>query len=161
MLRELEVLNGEMTLKFDPLNIIYTINIEDEDELIIKYKVDEGYDVSIMGNEKLRDGENQVVISVYNESDVHSYYLYVLKNSEKIMGESENKKVSLEIEANNGNSLALPTISAICFIIILLLFAIIFTKKKSNLPILRKKKEKQLDIENLVFIIVNFKILTG
>ena len=54
MLLDLEVLNGNMSLKFDKYVNTYTIEIEsDVNFLDIKYKIDEKDTIKILNNENL------------------------------------------------------------------------------------------------------------
>lgn len=132
MLKDLKIINGDMSLKFDSLNTIYTINLtEDADVLKFQYEISENDKISIMGND-LKAGVNEVVLTVYNDEESMSYYLYVYKeemilaNSETLSGMELNISGKEEI-----SSYALPTISVVCFITILLFFTLLFKKKKN------------------------------
>ncbi len=128
MLEDLKVLNGTMSLDFDSLNNIYTISVEEDvQELDLDYKVSTGYNISIIGN-NLTNNLNEVVISVYNDEEVNSYYLYVTKevNVAQVVDNNTNLEIKEEI-----NPLVLPSIASLCFIIILLLFVIIYKNKKN------------------------------
>ena len=77
MLKDLKILNGELSLKFDPLNTRYTVNMTTEDtKLELEYEIDEGDEISIFGN-SLDGQDDLVVISVYNDEDMMSYYLEI------------------------------------------------------------------------------------
>lgn len=99
MLKDLKILNGEMTLKFDSLNTVYTINmLEDDSELKFEYEIDEDNHISIFDN-KLDSDENIVVITVYNDEKMMSYYLKVYQKMTTTMNKNVNNMTSLGIEA--------------------------------------------------------------
>ena len=79
MLYDLKILNGDMSLDFDPLNNIYTIVLNTEDDYLdFTYEIGENDKIDVYGNH-LQPGLNEVVLTVYNEQNQTSYYLYVLK----------------------------------------------------------------------------------
>ncbi len=130
MLQDLKILNGEMPLKFDPLNTIYTINLtEDEDFLKIDYEIADNALVSIYGN-KLTEGLNEVVLTVYNDEDLVSYYLYVYKEKPSVVMAIDTSVMGLQKENTELASYVIPSIASICFIFILLFFTLLFKKKK-------------------------------
>ncbi len=131
MLNKLEVLNGEMSLKFDPLNTIYTINVKEEvTSLKLEYEIGEDNEISIYGN-NLKKGLNEVVITVYNDKEQMSYYLEVFREGEEMASEVVKTEEKLEI-ANNSFLVERRAewISVVCFIFILLFFTLLFKKNK-------------------------------
>ncbi len=131
MLKDLQILNGEMPLPFNSLNTIYTITVKDtETSLNIDYKIDSSDNISIFGN-NLTEELNEVVITVYNDTDMMSYYLYVYK--EKSLETATDKTVfnSLEINKEALPSFVIPSIASACFVVILLFFTLLFKKKKN------------------------------
>lgn len=131
MLKDLKILNGEMTLKFDSLNTVYTINmLEDDSELKFEYEIDEDNHISIFDN-KLDSDENIVVITVYNDEKMMSYYLKVYQKMTTTMNKNVNNMTSLGIEAKKEvPSYAVSSIGAVCFLTILLFFTLLFKKNK-------------------------------
>ena len=131
MLKELTILNGEMPLKFVPSNTIYTINLTtNEDILKFDYKIRKEDNISIF-NEKLKDGVNEVVLTIYNDKDMMSYYLYVNKDSSVFTSGKENKQIMLDIKKDDAVSeYVAPTIGVVVFLIILLFFTLLFKKRK-------------------------------
>lgn len=133
MLKDLTIINGDMGLKFDPLNTIYTINLTDDANILkFQYEINEGDSISVVGNE-LVGGLNEVVITIYNDVEEMSYYLYVYK--EKLLNVNENveTKTALNIVPNESiSNYALPSISVICFLTILLFFSLLFKKNKKS-----------------------------
>ncbi len=129
MLKNLKILNGEMPLKFDSLNTIYTINVpSDENSLKLEYEIDDQDKISIYGN-NLQEGLNEVVISVYNDEDLNSYYLYVYKDDDKAISTSNviNKGEREDLEMP---TYVAPAIACGCFLFILLFFTFLFRKSK-------------------------------
>jgi len=133
MLKDLVIMNGDIGLSFDPLNTIYTVNLTDDANILkFQYEINENDNISIFGNE-LKNGLNEVVITVYNDKEEMSYYLYVYK--EKTLNASENidTKIALNIVGKEKVSdYALPSISVICFLTILLFFTLLFKKNKKS-----------------------------
>lgn len=131
MLNELQILNGEMPLEFNSLNTIYTINVSNkETTLDLAYKTDDSNNISVFGN-ILKPGENEVVITVYNDSEMMSYYLYVYKEEALEATSNINDTNSLEIAHSPLPNYAISSIASICFLIILLFFTLLFKKNKN------------------------------
>lgn len=131
MLQDLTILNGEMPLKFIPTNTIYTINLTTDDDILkFDYKIAKNANISII-NEKLQEGVNEVVLTVYNDLDMMSYYLYVNKDNSSFTVNSVNKEILLDIKRTDTvPNYAAPSIGAVSFLIILLFFTLLFKKKK-------------------------------
>ena len=67
MLKKLTILNGELSLKFDPLNTRYTVNMTTQDkELQLELDSDENSEISIFNN-NIEEDQNEVVITVYSD----------------------------------------------------------------------------------------------
>lgn len=133
MLEDLKILNGELSLKYDSLNTIYTVNINEEvNALELEYRLAENVKISIIGNENLHIGLNEVVLTVYKEDLSESYYLYVYKEKEAMAISSNNLSQSLNIEKEELWEYAVPVISSICFLVILFTFCLLFSKKKKK-----------------------------
>ena len=131
MLKELEILNGDISLKFDPLNTKYTVFVnKNEPKLELKYKIEETDNVLVEGN-NLVNNYNEVMITVFNDEKSMEYYLYVYKNDKNVFEIDTSYFNKLETEANKEiSSYAVPTIASTCFLIIIIVFAILFHKKK-------------------------------
>ncbi len=127
MLNSLKVLNGEMALKFDSLNNIYTIRVDDKQDMLeLEYDYSEGYEVSVFGN-VLDNKYNEVVISVYNDSEVTSYYLEVYKSEASKVIEVNEDISTLEVR-EEVPSYQISLIGSVCFLFILLFFTLLFKK---------------------------------
>lgn len=131
MLKDLKILNGELSLKFDPLNTRYTVNMTTEDtKLELEYEIDEDDEISIFGN-SLDGQDDLVVISVYNDEDMMSYYLEINPLESENVNMEQDYFASLEVDSNKEiPGYVAPLIAGVCFLIILFFFAILFKKRK-------------------------------
>ncbi len=131
MLKKLTLLNGELSVKFDPLNTRYTVNMKTSDEsLELAYETEDTDQVSVFNNH-IKEGKNEIVITVYNDEEMMSYYLEVYQNTSSTVLNSEDYFASLEVKSNQDlPEYVAPMIASICFLIILLSFTFLFKKKK-------------------------------
>ena len=131
MLKDLKILNGELSLKFDPLNTRYTVNMTTEDtKLELEYEIDEDDEISIFGN-SLDGQDDLVVISVYNDEDMMSYYLEINPLESENVNMEQDYFASLEVDSNKEiPGYVAPLIAGVFFLIILFFFAILFKKRK-------------------------------
>lgn len=131
MLKKLEVLNGELSVQFDPLNTRYTVKMTSEDsQLKLEVEANENDEISIFNNE-ITDVKTEVVITVYNDEEMMSYYLevYPLQSDEAASNEDYFSSLEIKTDTYMPEYIA-PLIGGICFLIILFLFCILFKKKK-------------------------------
>ncbi len=130
MLLDLNVLNGSINPSFSSNIFEYTVIVSDVDKLELDLKVDKDLPVTIYGNDYLTDGENHVLIEIYDEK-VNTYILTVYKNSEEAVTNVVSNTQKVEITTNDllREDLLTPGIIATCFFIIVLLYVIIFHKK--------------------------------
>ena len=130
MLLDLNVLNGSINPSFSSNIFEYTIIVSDVDKLELDLKVDKDLPVTIYGNDYLTDGENHVLIEIYDEK-VNTYILTVYKNSEEAVTNVVSNTQKVEITTNDllRDDILTPGIIATCFFIIVLLYVIIFHKK--------------------------------
>ena len=132
MLEDLEILNGIISPEFDIYNNIYSVSIlEDVDELVINYKVSDGYVVNIIDNNNLVPGENEVYIQVVKDDEINTYTLLVNKESSEEVINYDYLLEPLEVEEELPEYVA-PLIGGICFFIILCTFLLLFKKKKKH-----------------------------
>ncbi len=130
MLKDLKILNGELSLEFDSLNTIYTVNLSNDDNmLLLEYKIDENDNISIKGN-NLIEGKNEVVITVYNDKNSTSYYLEVYKDSSTNVVLNTSKEVGINVAKTEMPDYVVPSIAVVCFLTILFLFVLLFKKSK-------------------------------
>ena len=130
MLKELVVLNGELTPKFDKYNNTYTVRIANEvDRLELTYIPEDNTIVSIFGNDNLRDGENIVIISLANKDQYEYIYLNVIKNqSDEVFSYLKDESSTIEVP-NSITNYGGPLIILSCFLLIMLLFILLFCQK--------------------------------
>ena len=128
MLYNLEVLNGEMSPDFSSEVFDYNVNVDSSAlTLIFNYDTCENCSVTVYGNSNLTSGENHVLIEVYDKK-VTTYTLNVYKEKKEAQVFSE---VKTPVDTSNKqNEFLIPIISVICFLTILVLFYVIFHKKK-------------------------------
>lgn len=130
MLLDLEVLNGNMFLKFDKYVNTYTIEIEDGVNFLdIKYKIDEKDTIKILNNENLIGGLNYVFIEVTHENEKNMYTLEVYKN------ETKNVFHEVEITPSDDTPEKMPeyvpvVIISVVVLVILFTYWLLFHKKK-------------------------------
>ena len=131
MLKDLKILNGELSVKFDPLNTRYTVNMTNSDtKLELAYEIDEDDEISIFGN-SLDGQDDLVVISVYNDDELMSYYLEINFLESKNVNLEQDYFASLELNSKQEvPKYVAPLIAGVCFLIILFFFAILFKKRK-------------------------------
>lgn len=131
MLKDLKILNGELSVKFDPLNTRYTVNMTNSDtKLELEYEIDEDDEISIFGN-SLDGQDDLVVISVYNDDELMSYYLEINFLESKNVNLEQDYFASLELNSKQEvPKYVAPVIAGVCFLIILFFFAILFKKRK-------------------------------
>ena len=131
MLKDLKILNGELSVKFDPLNTRYTVNMTNSDtKLELEYEIDEDAEISIFGN-SLDGQDDLVVISVYNDDELMSYYLEINFLESKNVNLEQDYFASLELNSKQEvPKYVAPVIAGVCFLIILFFFAILFKKRK-------------------------------
>ena len=70
-MNNLEVLNGEMALKYDKNIDTYSIKVSsDVDALEIKYELDDTSTLNVYGNTLLSPGENKVILACKNNENI-------------------------------------------------------------------------------------------
>lgn len=133
MLEKLEVLNGKMSLEFDPLNTKYTILIDNHtSKLDFIYELKEGANIEVEGNDNL-ENNSDVAINVFNEKEKISYFFKIYKEENEEVNKISIDSVDLEVPAKSDFfEYAGPTIACTCFLLILFLFVFLFHRKKSK-----------------------------
>ena len=131
MLNKLNVVNGSMTPSFSPKVLDYEVEVDDAISLVLEYEAENDAPVTIYGNDNLTEGENHVLIEVFDEK-VTTYTLLVNKKVHMPVAKFENtyEKVEVPVRSEFLNDLVTPGISVICFITIAVLFSIIFHSNK-------------------------------
>ena len=131
MLNDLEIINGELSPEFDCLNNIYSVTIpENVDELVMDYSVTDGYIVNVIDNKDLASGENEVYIQVIKDEEINTYTILVYKESSEPVFNYDYNLDTVEVEEELPEYVA-PLIGGSCFLIILIVFLLLFKKRKS------------------------------
>ena len=131
MLIDLEIINGDLSPEFDCLNNIYSVTIsENVDELVMDYSVTDGYIVNVIDNKDLASGENEVYIQVIKDEEINTYTLLVYKESSEPVFNYDYNLDTVEVEEELPEYVA-PLIGGSCFLIILIVFLLLFKKRKS------------------------------
>lgn len=131
MLQNLEVLNGELTPKYDVNNDTYTVQVTSEvTSLDLKYDLPETSLVNVYGNENFLAGKNYVTIEVIDSNEkVNTLNLIVMKEEVKTTSAFPIEVSPVEVRKELPGYVA-PLIAMICFLLILLSFGLIFRQKK-------------------------------
>lgn len=121
-LEDLIIKDGELSPKFDPDVLDYTIDVDgDTDELdITAIPKTEGSKVEIIGNENLKKGQNTVLVKVTDKNGFSKYYTITVNKAKK-----ENKILGL-------TPIQFGIISGIIGLLLLLLLLLLFRKKKED-----------------------------
>ncbi len=133
MINSLVIKNGELLPSFDKYNLNYSVNVQDdvnqlEMDIVLE---DPSSTLDVIGNNNLINDENLITISITKDNQTTVYNLTVYK--EKTQNTSFNETVAKSLELKEDKPIAnyvAPLIGSCCFIIILLLFAILFHRKK-------------------------------
>ena len=133
MLHNLQILNGELSPDFEETNNTYTVSVtSDVASLKLIYTIDEEAVVEIKGNDNLGAGENMVLIEVTNENnELTTYSLLVTKEKAVTASSLIEPSIPVEVKKELPTYVA-PLIACICFVLILISFALIFHKKKNE-----------------------------
>ena len=130
MLNDLKIINGVLSPKFDIYNNIYSVNIDENvDKLVIEYDVDSDYMVNIIDNESLVPGNNEVYLQVIKDNEINTYTLLVYKEETDTVVNYDYLLEPLEVKEELPSYVA-PLIIGCCFFVILLVFILLFKRKK-------------------------------
>ena len=131
MLNNLEILNGSITPVFDSSIKDYEVEVSDTTiSLVMQYDTDEDNQITIYGNDNLLNGENHVLIEVYDGNKVNTYTLTVYKGL-KDVSTKINENVKIEVVGKEYNNTVIQySIIIFTIIIIILLYRLIFKLHK-------------------------------
>lgn len=130
MLNDLKIINGVLSPEFDIYNNIYSVNIDENvDKLVIEYDVDSDYIVNIIDNESLVPGNNEVYLQVIKDNEINTYTLLVYKEETDTVVNYDYLLKPLEVKEELPSYVA-PLIIGCCFFVILLVFILLFKRKK-------------------------------
>lgn len=133
MLLNLQILNGTLSLKFDPYHTKYTVFLNNFDDMMLEfqYQVSEGTEVVIQNN-FLNQEYTEVTLTATKEDISTDYTFYVYKEDTTNVLDYSSIFQPVEVEKKEISPYAVPGIASACFFIILILFAILFHKKKKK-----------------------------
>lgn len=131
MLKELEILNGNLELDFNEYTYTYTVTVnKDVNSLEFDYVLEEECYINIRNN-TLVEEENIVSVDVYNLDKTITYTFYVYKEESKTVSGIDDFVSSLEVSSEKTVSIqTIQILSCSLFLAILILFSIIFRRKK-------------------------------
>ena len=133
MLTNLVINNGILSPKYDIYNNIYTVTIKEDVKMLdICYDISENVSIEIVNNNNL-DIEEKVVSLNIKDNDVNKIiYLNVIhENTQSTIG-LQNYFKDLEIKKNKEISpYVAPLIGVSCFLIIVIVFSILFHKRRN------------------------------
>lgn len=130
MIEELNILNGKLDLEFDKYNNIYTVEVEENiNKLEFTYKISEGYNISV-NNNVLDEDINYVYVNVYNDTDFNTYTFIVNKNISETTSLIDDYKSKIFVKEEKVSKGEVIGIISGCFIILLIVFILLFKKKK-------------------------------
>lgn len=122
--------NGILNENFNEKIFSYNVAIEnDVTKLEFDFKMYEGYTINIVGNENLNEGDNYIFLEITHDNKTTTYTFKAIKEKSETVF-SYNEPVMLEIPKKENNINYIPIVFVPCLIIILILFKIIFKKKK-------------------------------
>ena len=129
MLDDLQVLNGEMTPKYDKYNNHYTVRVNNDVlRLDLKYQTTNNEEVIIYNNDNLKEGSNNVFITITHNNEVNYIFLNVIKESSttEVVGIIDDNI----IEDNSSLIYGGPLIILSCILLILTTYVWLFKYKK-------------------------------
>ena len=135
MLNSLAIENGELLPNFDKYNLNYTVNIEsDVNQLMIYAEAeDNSSTIVVNGNKNLVEHKNLVTIDVIKDNVTTTYSLMVYKKEEEqVASVVTNENVALASKSFDISKYAAPLVGGSCFFIILVIFVLLFHKRKSK-----------------------------
>ena len=133
-LKDIKIKDLVLSPKFDMLNNEYSVDLDkDLDKLDITVVAeDPTADIQIKGNEKLKDGENTITITI-TSSDGENKQVYTILVNKLVEEEKDTKKVVTSKVSKKNNNKWLIILSAIfALTIIIVSFILIFKKKSKN-----------------------------
>ena len=133
MINDLQILNGNLELKFNPYTYEYTVKVDsDIESLEFSYNLEPDCYINIRNN-TLDNKENMVYVDVYNIDKTITYTFLVTKEEENSVSGIDDYKKSLEIVNNESiNILYVQCLGIGLVLTIIILFSIIFRRKKHN-----------------------------
>lgn len=134
LLKDLIIKNYK--INFDSNVFNYNLNIEDEEQLDIRYEVNNNEKVILEGNSNLKLGNNKIIITVISEDETNKSIYTITVNKTKTVYNEEIKKEKKEIIKNDFDKtdkiIVKIVISLVIIIIITFLFYLFFCIKSKK-----------------------------
>lgn len=131
-LEELTILNGELSLPFEPLNNEYTVSLAKEEYHIeLEYRVSDGINVSVIDNYDLQN-DSVVTLLLANDNNKIEYHLHVLKEEEEQTLSTFKEEIN-EIDYNFMFKYKMYIIPTVCLCCIFITYKILFKKHKNKI----------------------------
>ena len=131
MLKELNILNGNLDYPYNEFVYEYTMTVSaDTNSLEFEYVLEEETSIVIRDNSLIFD-ENIIYIDVFNDEIIKTYQITVYKENTELVSGIDSFISSLK--ANNEevvDNYKLQLLSVSIFLALLILFSIIFKRKK-------------------------------
>ena len=130
MIEELNILNGDLELKFNEYTYEYTVKVSsDISSLEFSYKLKDDANINIRKN--YLDNNSVVYVDVYNIDERVTYTFNVYKENTISSSGIDNYKKSLEIVDIDPNyNYKVEGLCVGVFLVIVIMFSIIFKRKK-------------------------------
>ena len=133
-MESLNILNGNMSPKYDKYNDIYSVNISSGvNSLELDYKIKENEAITVYGNLDFEAGDNKVIIAIKENEETN--YVTLMGNKEAVETVSSVNDDYINLMINNDDYIPeyAPHLIAIsCFSIILLIFCLFYLRKRNN-----------------------------
>ena len=130
MIEELNILNGDLELKFNEYTYEYTVKVSsDISSLEFSYKLKDDANINIRNN--YLDNNSVVYVDVYNIDERVTYTFNVYKENTLSSSGIDNYKKSLEVVDIDPNyNYKVEGLCVGVFLVIVIMFSIIFKRKK-------------------------------
>lgn len=130
MIEELNILNGDLELKFNEYTYEYTVKVSsDITSLEFTYKLKDDANINIRNN--YLDNNSVVYVDVYNIDERVTYTFNVYKENTISSSGIDNYKKSLEVVDIDPNyNYKVEGLCVGVFLVIVIMFSIIFKRKK-------------------------------
>ena len=119
-------------IEFSPNKLNYNINIEDENYLEISYETEnDNSKVILTGNENLKYGNNEILITVYSKDEKNKTIYNINVNKLKNVFNDISSDNNVVIMSSSQKNLLKVGIVVVAFIVELILYKILFPRRKN------------------------------
>ena len=119
-------------IEFSPNKLNYNINIEDENYLEISYETEnDDSKVILTGNENLKYGNNEILITVYSKDEKNKTIYNINVNKLKNVFNDISSDNNVVIMSSSQRNMLKVGIVVVAFIVELILYKILFPRRKN------------------------------